>query len=168
MNSDFIYGRATLVASLLTIVFLIIAVIMQYGFKMMPCPLCLVQRGVFVLLFITILSEYLSRNKAKVSATFRLFSVFFSAAGMGIAGRHVWLQNTPASELPSCLPSLDYLIDTFSFAQIITKVFAGSSECSEVSWTFLGLTIPEQTFIIFFLYFIFSLIKFYPFLHQGK
>lgn len=162
MNSNIIYGKATLVAALLTIVILTAALVMQYAFGLMPCPLCLVQRGIFVLIFIFSLIEFLSRRKNVLRTFFCCITGLVSVLGMLVAGRHIWLQNTPASEIPSCLPSLDYLVDTFSLAQIVAKVFAGSSECSEVSWTFLGLSIPEQTFILFLLYFLFSIMKLLP------
>lgn len=162
MNSSIVYGKATLVAAMLTLVILAIALIMQYVFDLMPCPLCLVQRGVFVMIGAFALAEYFSQNKPLQRKVFALFTTLSSALGMAIAGRHIWLQNTPASEIPSCLPSLDYLVDTFNFTQIVKKVFQGSSECSEVSLTLLGLTIPQQTFILFALYFLFSTLKLLP------
>ncbi|MER2163140.1 MAG: disulfide bond formation protein B, partial [Psychrobacter alimentarius] len=33
--------------------------------------------------------------------------------------------------------------------QVFKEVFAGSGECATVDWTFMGLSIPEQSLILF-------------------
>ena len=69
------------------------------------------------------------------------------ACGTAIAARHVWLQNAPEDQLPECGPRLDYLIDVLPFHQMLEKVLTGSGECAEVSWTFLGLSMPAWSLI---------------------
>ena len=71
-----------------------------------------------------------------------LLSLF---TGMGLSLRHIWLQNLPPSEVPSCGPGLDYMMEVLPYADVVGMVLKGSGECAEVSWTFLGLSIPWWT-----------------------
>ncbi|WP_350582978.1 disulfide bond formation protein B, partial [Pseudomonas sp. HY2-MNA-CIBAN-0224] len=66
-----------------------------------------------------------------------------------VAARHVWLQHLPADQVPSCGPGLDYWLDTLPMKQVLNEVFAGSGECAEIAWRFMGLSIPEQSLILF-------------------
>jgi disulfide bond formation protein DsbB len=70
-------------------------------------------------------------------------------AGASVAGRHVWLQHLPAEEVPACGPSLEYMLDTLPFTETLSIVLMGDGNCAETLWTFMGLTIPEQTLILF-------------------
>ncbi|MDH3978336.1 MAG: disulfide bond formation protein B, partial [Gammaproteobacteria bacterium] len=72
-----------------------------------------------------------------------------SLAGIGVAGRHVWLQNLPKDQVPACGPGLDFMVDTFPFFEVLDMVLSGSGECAEVSWRFIGLTMPAWTLICF-------------------
>jgi disulfide bond formation protein DsbB len=73
-----------------------------------------------------------------------------SAAGGGaIAARHVWLQHLPEDQVPACGPSLEYMLETLPFTETISLVLMGDGNCAETMWTFLGLSIPEQTLLLF-------------------
>ena len=69
--------------------------------------------------------------------------------GAATAGRQIWLQSVPADQLPSCLPSLEYMMDALPFQEIARLVLHGTAECAEVSWTLLGMSIPEWTLLAF-------------------
>lgn len=71
--------------------------------------------------------------------------------GAGIAARHVWLQNLPADQVPACGPGLAYMLEQFPLMRMLEKVLAGSGECAESAWTFLGLTIPGWSLVWFVL-----------------
>ncbi len=114
------------------------------------CPLCVFQRvgmigiGIFALLAVMI-------NPAKMWQRLILWLGAFASSvwGLAVAGRHVWLQHLPADEVPACGPGLNYWLDVLPIMQVFEEVFKGSGECAEVVWTFLGLTIPEQTLLVF-------------------
>lgn len=130
--------------------FLIIsALYMEHRMDMDPCPLCIFQRvsvlaaGLFLLIGILIAG---SRTGARICA---VLTGLAALSGIGLAGRHVWLQHLPADQVPQCGPGLDYLLDVFPWQEVVSKVLSGSGECAEVSWLFLGLSIPEWTLIAF-------------------
>jgi len=55
----------------------------------------------------------------------------------------------PADQLPSCLPSLEYMMEALPFQEIARLVLHGTAECAEVSWTMLGMSIPEWSLLGF-------------------
>ena len=66
---------------------------------------------------------------------------------VGIAARHVWLQNLPPDQVPACGAGLDYMLDTLPLTSVVRQVLTASGECAEVSWRFLGLTMPTWVVI---------------------
>jgi disulfide bond formation protein DsbB len=136
-----------------------IALIMQYVFELLPCPLCIIQRVIVVSIGIFLVFAYLARKYHACQNVMLSIALIFSVLGVAAAGRHVWLQYLPKDQIPGCLPSLTYLIETFSVFEVVNKVMQGSSECAAVKWTFLGLSIPEQTLVMFITFSSFSLFK---------
>ena len=112
-----------------------------------PCPLCILQRLVFIFIGAVGLVAAL-HNPGKAGRLFYgLLIALAGAVGMAIAGRHVWLQNLPLDEVPDCGMGLNYMIDTMPILQVLSEVFYGSGECAEIGWTFLGFSMPVWTFI---------------------
>ena len=115
-----------------------------------PCPLCIFQRIGLMIMGGFALIAAIFDPKSKIV---RLLLWLGSLAGIGwaavVAGRHVWLQHLPADQVPSCGPGLDYWLDTLPMQQVFKEVFAGSGECASIEWTFMGLSIPEQSLILF-------------------
>jgi len=115
-----------------------------------PCPLCIFQRIGLIVMGVFALMAALFHPK---SMAVRLVLWLGSLVGIGwstvVAGRHVWLQHLPADQVPSCGPGLDYWLDTLPIFQVFKEVFAGSGECAAIDWTFMGLSIPEQSLILF-------------------
>lgn len=123
---------------------------LQRHLGLMPCPLCIFQRVGLIIMGSFALISALFNPQSKVV---RLLLWLGSLAGIGwataVATRHVWLQHLPADQVPSCGPGLDYWLDTLPILQVFKEVFAGSGECASVDWTFMGLSIPEQSLILF-------------------
>ena len=72
-----------------------------------------------------------------------------AAGGGAVAARHVWLQHLPPDQVPACGPSLEYMLETLPFSETLSLVLMGDGNCAETMWTFLGLSIPEQTLLLF-------------------
>ena len=140
-------------------VFLVIMAIIGMSFALFylqrhlglsPCPLCIFQRVGLIVMGGFALISALFNPKSKV---IRLLLWLGSLVGIGwataVAARHVWLQHLPADQVPSCGPGLNYWLDTLPILQVFKEVFAGSGECASVDWTLMGLSIPEQSLILF-------------------
>jgi len=125
------------------------ALFAQYSWRMEPCPLCIFQRVALFALGIVFLLAGI-HHAGRIGR--RLYAVLLAvaaAAGIGVAGRHVWLQSLPKDQVPACGPGLDFMIDTFPVLEVLNMVLSGSGECAEVAWRFLGLTMPAWTLISF-------------------
>jgi disulfide bond formation protein DsbB len=59
------------------------------------------------------------------------------------------LQHLPEDQVPACGPSLEYMLETLPFSETLSLVLMGDGNCAETMWTFMGLSIPEQTLILF-------------------
>jgi disulfide bond formation protein DsbB len=77
------------------------------------------------------------------------FTGLAALAGLGVAGRHSWMQHLPPEDVPACGPGLDYWMQTFPLQDVIQKVLHGSGECAKVDWVWLGLSLPEWTLVMF-------------------
>lgn len=123
------------------------ALYVQFGMLMLPCPLCILQRLAFAAMGVVFLAGGLHSPKGRVGrAAYGLLAFAAAAAGAGVAGRHVWLQSLPASEVPLCTSmGLDYMVEAMGPFKALSSVLAGSGECAKVDWTFLGLSMPAWT-----------------------
>ncbi len=125
------------------------ALYFQHGLGMEPCPLCIFQRvGVMAVGSIYLLAALINPT----GLWLRLFGLLWLIAaslGGAVSARHVWLQSLPEDQVPACGPGLDYMMEVFPLMETLEMVFKGSGECAEVSWRFLGLSMPGWMLIIF-------------------
>ena len=127
------------------------ALYLQYYEYQDPCPLCLLQRVVYIVLMALFLVAAL-HGPGRVGATVYGGLLFVVAAiGAVIATRHVWLQHLPKDRVPECGPGLEYMLRKFPLTQALEKVLTGSGECAEAGWTLLGLTIAGWSLVWFVL-----------------
>lgn len=119
----------------------------QHVLLLDPCPLCILQRIAVIALGLIFLVAAIHGPQRLGSLVYVAFSVVFAALGVAIAGWHVHLQNLPADEVPSCGPGLEYMVENFPLKDALGMVLKGSGECAEVSWRFLGLTMPTWVIV---------------------
>ncbi len=119
----------------------------QNRLQMYPCPLCIFQRVAFVAMGLIALLAALHNPARAGRIVYGLLIALSAALGAVVAGRHVWLQNLPPDQVPACGPGLDYMMENFPFLQALEMVFKGSGSCAEVSWNFLGLSMPGWTLV---------------------
>lgn len=131
---------------------------LQYAIGLEPCPLCILQRiffagaGLFALI-----AALHGRGRGFYSVMILLCSL----AGAGTAGRQIWLQTLPPDQLPSCLPPLEFMLESMPYTKIIYTMFHGSADCAEVSWTLLSLSIPEWSLLAFIAFALFAVFQFF-------
>jgi disulfide bond formation protein DsbB len=131
------------------------ALYLQYYEYQDPCPLCLLQRIVYIALMGVFLVA--AAHGAGRTGTMVYGGLAFLTAGIGtaIATRHVWLQHLPPDQVPECGPSLEFMLRKYPTFQALEKVLGGTGQCAEVGWKFLGLSIAEWSlawFVLFALY----------------
>lgn len=122
---------------------------MQHMTGLEPCPLCIFQRVALIGVAVVLLVATLHGPGAIGVRIYAVLTALTTVGGIGIALRHLWLQSLPADQIPACGPSLDYMLSAFPLTDVLTQVLSGSGECAEVSWRFLGLTIPGWSLLMF-------------------
>ena len=119
-----------------------VALYAQHVLLLEPCPLCVFQRIAVILLGLIFLVAALHNPGRTGSRVYSLPMALAAAAGIGVAGWHVHLQNLPPDQVPSCGPGLEYMLGNFPLKDALTLVFKGSGECADVAWRLLGLSMP--------------------------
>ncbi len=112
-----------------------------------PCPLCIFQRVVFVWMGLVALVAAMHNPGRAGLWTYAALLSTGGVIGTGLAWRHMWLQNLPPDQVPDCGMGLNYMIETMPYSEVLQEVFYGSGECAEITWTFLGLSMPAWTLI---------------------
>ena len=114
----------------------------QHVLGLTPCPLCIFQRVAVITVGVLFLIAALHNPGLLGARIYGGLIVLAAACGMGIAGRHVWIQAQPPGTVAACGADLDFLLDIMPITEVITKVLTGSGECGKVDWQFLGLSMP--------------------------
>lgn len=123
-----------------------VALYSQYVDGLQPCPLCMTQRGFYLLTgFFAFVGALFYRKRV-------LYGFLVAAAALGgaaVAGRQVWLQHLPQDLVPACGPSLEYMLQTLPMGDVLAHMFKGDGNCAVVDWTLLGLSMAEWSLLCF-------------------
>ena len=120
---------------------------LQHVVGLVPCPMCIVQRYVMVLMgLVALLGTALPGRKTALIAGSWL--VLLAGSGAYVAARQSWLQWYPP-EFASCGRDFYGMIETFPLQRAIPMIFKGSGDCTQVDWTFLGGSIANWSFVAF-------------------
>ncbi len=125
------------------------ALYLQYVEHQDPCPLCMVQRVVYIAISVVFALAALPGPKQVGEKIYAALIVLLSLTGVAVASRHIWIQNLPKDQVPACGPGLDYMLETLPMGTVIQKLIHGSGECAEKGWTFLTLGIPEWSLLCY-------------------
>jgi disulfide bond formation protein DsbB len=125
------------------------ALYLQYVKHQDPCPLCMVQRVIFIAILVVFVLAALHGPKRVGEKVYAALIVLLSLLGVAVASRHIWIQNLPKDQVPACGPGLDYMLETLPMGTVIQKLIHGSGECAEKGWTFLALGIPEWSLLCY-------------------
>jgi protein dithiol:quinone oxidoreductase len=139
--------RGNLLGFLACVCLLAYAYYAQFVLHLEPCPLCIFQRvGIFalgVIFLVATLHDPAAFGRRVYAALLTLAAL----ATIGIALRHLYIQNLPPGAVPSCGASLDFMLKVFSLSEVLVKVLTGSGECAKITWRFLGLAMPAWVLI---------------------
>ncbi len=134
---------AATIASLFTV-----ALYTQYVGGLDPCPLCMTQRFFYCT---TALIAVLAAAHNRYRPLYGALLAASAAAGAAVAMRQVWLQHLPPNEVPACGPSLEYMLQTLPFGDVLVRLFKGDGNCAVVDWRLIGLSMAEWSLLWFLL-----------------
>ncbi len=144
---DAVPRRILALVSLGCIALLAFGLYLQHVVGLEPCPMCIVQRYVLVLVAVVSgLTAFTNKNALMMSGASLL--VLLSGFGAFVAARQSFLQWYPP-EISTCGRDFYGMIETFPLKRAIPMIFKGSGDCTKVDWTFLGGSIANWSFVCF-------------------
>lgn len=143
----------------IVLIFLMAFVYFLQYHGLIPCPLCILQRIVMIALSVVFFIGMLQPCKKIGNMTIGVIGLLLSLTGIILAARQAWLQHMPPSSQGGCGVSLTYLLNILPVTDVIKMVWQGGTECSELGWVFLGLSLAEWSLITFGLFFIFIILQ---------
>lgn len=119
------------------------------------CPLCIFQRVAFGILGVAFLVGAMVAPEGPTGqGIWGLVAFAAAGTGIGIAGRHVWLQLFPG-EMATCGMPLSFMRETLDtpglLRQLYNQALNARGDCAQVDWTFLGLSMPAWSLVWFVL-----------------
>jgi len=124
-----------------------------------PCPLCILDRVVIISLGVLFSLAFLHGPRTIFTKIYGVLCILLASIGVGLASRHIWLQNLPKDQVPECGSDIYFMLDTLPLFETLKKTLTGSGTCADINWTFVDLTIPEQTLILFVILLVLSVIQ---------
>jgi len=149
-NKKNIFGFLTLFS-----IFLIAAAYyFQHVVGLKPCFLCIVQRIAVIFIGLSSFVLYLSEIKFNFSK-YLAYPIYIGASVLGLfsAIRQMYMQRFPDPYV-SCGSGYEYILENNSIAKSIPQLFMATGNCSEVDWSFIGLSMAEWMIPIFIGYII--------------
>src|SRR5690554_6145940 len=128
---------------------LAVALYMEYVMGLVPCPLCMTQRVFVFLVGLLALLAFVHHPQGWGLRVYASLGLLAAIIGGGFSSRQLWLQSLPPERVPACGPDLYYMLDVFPFLETLKVMLTGDGNCAEVSWTFLGISIPGWTLVAF-------------------
>jgi disulfide bond formation protein DsbB len=123
---------------------------LQHIMRLEPCPMCILQRIAIVAVGCVFLVAALHNPRVWGARIYGVMVAITVATGAALSMRHIWLQYfLPEGQEPACGMALDYMLEELPPTEVLTNILAGTGDCTEVVWTFLGLSIPAWTLVCF-------------------
>ena len=125
---------------------------LAHTLNLAACPLCILQRMLYLLLALEAIAAWLLAGPASASTLPRRAAAFVMAAtaatGVGIAAYQTWLQRFARGV--SCTADQPWWERLVNWAgSQWPLMFEASGICSEAGWKFLGLSIAEWSLFAF-------------------
>jgi len=139
--------RVLAAVALACVAMLAFGLYLQHVVGLEPCPMCIVQR--YALVLVAVFAGLAAASKRRgLQITGSLLGFVMAVGGAYTAARQSWLQWHPP-EVVSCGRDIYGMIETFPLQRALPMIFRGAGDCSQVDWTFLGLSIANWSFIAF-------------------
>lgn len=121
----------------------------ESNLKLEPCYLCMVQRGVIVVIGMICGLAVVHNPRQFGQRIYASLSIAMVIIGIYFSGKQLWLQSLPESQVPSCGIPVKYLFDNLSITEAIAMLLSGDGNCAEVKWQLMGLSMPGWVMVCF-------------------
>jgi len=154
------FKRSNIYAAILSFLMIVAALWIQLTYQLEPCPLCITQRIIFIVLgLLFVFFVWLPLNFF-VRIIYLLAIGITSIVGLIFSVRHVLIQQKYITVPAECGIDLDYMFENFPLMEAFNLLFQGTGDCSKVDWTFYGLSLPMMAFLGYLFFLIYALFIF--------
>ena len=144
------YRVANLAQAFGSLALIFVAVVyFENNLKLEPCYLCMIQRGIIILIGMTSVLAAMHNPGKLGQRVYASLSIVMVIIGIYFSGKQLWLQSLPESQVPSCGIPVRHLFDNFSITEAITMLLSGDGNCAEVHWQLMGLSMPGWVMVCF-------------------
>jgi len=120
---------------------------------LLACPLCVIQRIAYILIAVTALIAAAHRPVGAVKWLYTGLLALWSLAGGAVAGWQLWLIQNP--HLAGCrISPEEKFLNTLPLQKWWPDMFSANGDCTSVTWSLFGLSIPDLSFIFFVVLFL--------------
>jgi disulfide bond formation protein DsbB len=134
-----------LIISLISFALVGVAVYLQHAHDMLPCPLCVIQRYLFLAVGIAALAGALS-GRLRAGAGVALLAAL---GGLGVVGKHLYVLANPGF---SCgIDPMETMLNKIPTATLMPWLFKAEGLCENATDGILGLSIPQWSAVWFVL-----------------
>jgi len=124
---------------------LAVAMYIQHVLDMLPCPLCVIQRYLFLAVALGCLIG--AAGKTRLGAGIGLLGAL---GGLGVAGKHIYILAHPG--LSCGIDPLETSLNTVFTAKLLPFMFRADGLCEDATAPFFGLSIPQWSLLAFALF----------------
>ena len=122
-----------------------VALYLQHGLDMLPCPLCVIQRYLFITIGVfALIGAY---TKPKVGAGLGLLAAL---GGLYTAGDHLYILAHPG--LSCGIDPVETFLNKIPTATYLPFLFKADGLCEDALAPWFGLSIPQWSFLWFGLF----------------
>ena len=120
-----------------------VAMYLQHAMNMAPCPLCVIQRYLFLAIGIACLAGAVA-NRPKIGASVGLLAAL---GGLGVGAKHLYVLANPGF---SCgIDPVETALNKVFTAELMPFMFESYGACESAGEPFFGLSIPQWAFAWF-------------------
>jgi protein dithiol:quinone oxidoreductase len=148
MEFKYTYRNLMAFGAVACLLLLASAYLLEFALGLNPCPLCLLQR--YVLWAMVLVFAIAAIHKPKLGKQlYCLILLLLGIIGILLAGRQIWIQSLPPDQVPSCVAGLKRLMEIYPLLDVLKMVIKGTSECTKDTFTLLGFSLAQWSFISF-------------------
>jgi protein dithiol:quinone oxidoreductase len=127
------------------------AYLLEYGFGLAPCALCLLQRYVLEMIAVLACLAFLQNPQRIGTRFYVLLLLVFNSLGILLSARHLWVQYGPTPDtIMPCTAELQTLLQFKPLTQALADVLRNTHDCARID-TLFGLPLSAWSMLSFIL-----------------
>ncbi len=125
------------------------AYLLEYGFGLEPCALCLLQRYVLWMIAVVACLAFLQNPQRIGTRLYALLLLLLNSMGILLAARHLWVQYGPTPDtIVPCTAELQTLLQFKPLLSALADVLRNTHDCARIDKLF-GLPLSAWSMMSF-------------------